>query len=324
MNKHKIVAGVDIGGTNTAIGVLDINSNKIIIEKSFETKHEEGANSFIEHLADVIKTECLEMKDKYLLSGIGIAAPSANYLNGTIESSANLEWGKVDILKMMKRYFDIPISILNDGNAAAIGEHVQGAAKGMKNFLVLTLGTGLGSGIMVNGQLVYGESGHAGELGHMIIKPNGRKCKCGKYGCLETYISASGLKRTALSMLSYYDGHSELRKISYDNLTSSKISELAQCGDSIAIKTFDFTGKVLGRTLANTVTYFSPEAIILFGGLAGSGDLLLKPTNYYFEKYLLNVYKGKVKILRSQLQNGRAAILGACNFLLNEMNKEDS
>jgi glucokinase len=322
MKKQNMIVGIDIGGTNTAFGFLD-HRNKFLYEDSFLTESNDGAEKFVQKLAKSIKEAYSNYSEQYELSGISIAAPSADYFSGYIESSANLQWKRVNLVEMMKKYFDIPIIILNDGNAAAIGEHTQGSAAGMKNFLVLTLGTGVGSGIMINGELLYGHDGHAGELGHMIIKPNGRKCKCGKFGCLETYVSANGIRRTAISLLGYYDAPSKLRNISYNDLTSLKISELAKQGDPIALKAFDYTGRILGRALSNIVTYFSPEAIILFGGLAESAELLLKPTNYYFEKYLLDIYKGKVKILKSELQNGKAAIFGACSFLLREINKKE-
>jgi glucokinase len=321
MEKQNIIVGVDIGGTNTAFGFLNIE-NQFLYEDSFLTEPVYGAEKFAQKLAKYISDAFRKYSDQYNLCGISMAAPSANFLNGSIESSANLQWKEVKLVNIMKKYFDTPIIILNDGDAAAIGEYVNGSAKGMKNFLVLTLGTGVGSGIIVNGELLSGEHGHAGELGHIIIKPKGRKCKCGRYGCLETYISANGIRRTAVSLLGYYDFKSQLRNISYNDLTSLYISELAEAGDPIALKTFEYTGKILGRALANVVTYFDPEAIILFGGLAEAGDLLLKPTINYFEKSLLNLYKGKVKILKSELQNGKAAILGACSFLKWEMAKK--
>lgn len=312
--KQKIVAGVDIGGTNTVFGIVDAN-NKIIFENSFETKPEEGVDSFINRLAHNIKSDCSKLENKYTLSGIGLAAPSANYLNGMIESPANLKWGNVNLIEMMKKYFDLPIVILNDANAAAVGEHTFGAGRGMKNFIVLTLGTGLGSGIFINGELLHGENGLAGELGHTIVDSNGRKCSCGRNGCLETYVSANGIKRSVSYFLCHSNEKSALRNISFNELTSKKISELANTNDPIALKVFEYTGEVLGKALANTVTFFNPEAIIMFGGLADADNLLLAPTSFYFEKYLLNIYKGKVQILKSELQNGRAAVLGACTFI---------
>ncbi len=313
VDKNEIIAGVDIGGTNTAIAIADINNN-ILFEHSFRTEPEKGVDDFFIRLSGIIKKDYLKLKNNYVLSGIGVAAPSANYLKGTIESPANLKWGNVNLIELMKKHFDFPISILNDANAAAIGEHNFGAARGMKNFVVLTLGTGLGSGVFIDGRILQGENGMAGELGHNIVEPNGRECTCGRKGCLETYVSASGLKRTVFHLLCNSNEQSELRKISFNDLTGDKISEQARLNDPIALKAFDYTGEILGRALSNVVTYYNPEAIILFGGLADSGELLLSPVNYYFEKYLLNIYNGKIKILKSELQNGKSAVLGACSY----------
>ncbi|MDR3626517.1 MAG: ROK family protein, partial [Ignavibacteriaceae bacterium] len=234
---------------------------------------------------------------------------------GTIESPANLKWGNINLVQMMKKYFDVPVAIINDANAAALGEYTFGAAKGMKNFIVFTLGTGLGSGIFIDGHLLYGEDGHAGEIGHTTVEAMGRQCSCGRFDCLETYVSASGLKRSVFQFLSCSNEDSELRNINYNDLTGKKISELAYKNDPIALQAFDFTGEIFGRALANVVNIFNPEAIILFGGLADADDLLLSPTNKYFEKYLLKIHKGKTRILKSQIQNGNAAVLGAYSFV---------
>lgn len=320
-NKTKIVAGVDIGGTNTVVGILDIN-NKIICENSFETRPEEGIDSFIIRLAGIIKTEYGKFEKKYELNGIGIAAPSVNFFNGTMESPANLNWGNVNFIELMNRHFDLPIVLLNDANAAALGEYTFGACRGMKNFIVLTLGTGLGSGIFINGKLLHGENGLAGELGHTIVEPNGRQCSCGRNGCLETYVSATGIRRSVYHFLAHSTEKSELRNINFNELTGEKISELANAGDKIASMVFEYTGSVLGKALANAVTFYNPEAIVLFGGLAESNHLLLEPTKIHFEKFLLNIYKGKVQIIKSELQNGRAAVLGACIFIKDTINNK--
>lgn len=319
LSKQKIVAGIDIGGTNTSLGILD-DRNEIIFERTFETRPDEGPSSFVERLAGIIRTGYSGIEEKYELTGIGIAAPSANYLNGTIESPVNLNWGNVRLIEMMKEHFDIPVALINDANAAALGEHKFGAGRGMKNFIMLTLGTGLGSGIFVNGKILHGENGLAGELGHTIVIPNGRKCSCGRSGCLETYVSASGIKRSAFYFMSHVNEKSELRNINFRELTSKKVSELADKGDAVALRVFDYTGEILGKAMANAVTLFNPEAIILFGGLADADKLLFDPAKFYFEKYLLNIYKGKAKILKSELQNGRAAVLGACCFIIDTIN----
>ncbi|MHB1689042.1 MAG: ROK family protein [Ignavibacteriaceae bacterium] len=318
-DKQEVVVGVDIGGTNTVLGIVDFNNN-ILFENSFETHPEKGVDNFFMRLSNHIKEEYLKLEKKYFLSGIGLAAPSANYLNGTIESPANLKWGNVNLIDMMKKYFDLPIAIINDANAAALGEHTFGVAKGMKNFIVLTLGTGLGSGIFIDGHLLHGENGLAGELGHTIIEKDGRQCNCGRFGCLETYVSASGIKRTVFNFLSLYNDQSELRYINFENVTSKQISELVLHKDPIALRAFDYTGEILGQALANMVAYFDPQAIILSGGLANADKLLLEPTYRYFDKFLLDVYKGKVQILNSNLQNGEAAVLGACSFVFSYIN----
>jgi glucokinase len=318
--KKEIVVGVDIGGTNTVLGIVDL-SNNILWENSFKTYPGRGVDDFFERLTIVIKEAYNKLEDRYVLTGIGLAAPGANYLKGTIESSVNLKWGNVNISEIMKKHFGIPVTILNDADAAAVGEHFLGVAQKMKNFIVLTLGTGLGSGIFVDGHLMSGENGLAGELGHIIIEQDGRECTCGRKGCLETYVSAAGIKRSASYFLSVLGLESKLKNISFNELTSKKVCELALNNDPVALKVFNYTGEILGKTLANIVTIFNPEAIILFGGLADADELLLNPTNFYFEKSLLNFYKGKVLILKSGLQNGKAAVYGACEFAKESMIK---
>ena len=314
MKNDQIVIGVDIGGTNTTIGIVDFHNN-ILFEDSFLTKPEKGAVAFSKSLSKHINNTYSRYKKSCSLEGIGIASPGANYQNGIIESPANLKWGNVKFIELMKQYFHVPIALINDANAAALGEHQFGSAKGMNNFIVLTLGTGLGTGIVVNGNLLYGENGYAGELGHAIIEKNGRQCNCGKYGCLETYVSATGIKRTVSNLLCNSNEPSELRYMSSENITSKLISELGNKNDPIAVKAFHYTGEILGLALSNLVSFFDPKAIILCGGLVEAGDLLLKPTIANFEKYLLNIYKGKVKIIKSGMLNGKSAVLGACSFI---------
>jgi glucokinase len=314
----KVTAGVDIGGTNTAIGFVDENGN-LLLDDLILTSPEEGADKFVIRLSEKIKLMNKQLMNGNLLCGIGIAAPSANYFLGTIESPSNLKWGKINFKEMMYEYFDIPIAITNDANAAAIGEQAFGCAKKMKNFILITLGTGLGSGIVVDGNILYGERGLAGELGHTIVETNGRECNCGRMGCLETYVSATGIRRTAFNLLCSLKDESELRDISYNSLTGKMICELAVKGDPIALKTFEVTGEILGKALANAAAAFSPEAIILFGGLADARDLILAPTRKYFKKNLLNIYNDNIKILLSHLQNSKAAVLGASNLILKEI-----
>jgi glucokinase len=314
LGKQEIVVGIDIGGTNTALGIVDFNNN-ILCEHSFKTCADKGSDDYFSRLASEIREVYKKFEIEHVLSGIGIAAPAANYLKGTIESSANLKWENVDVIKMMKTHFDIPAAIMNDADAAAMGEHAFGVAKNMKNFIVLTLGTGLGSGIFVKGHLLRGENGMAGELGHIIIEQDGRECSCGRKGCLETYVSASGIKRTVSYLLSSSKLETELKNISFNELTSKKVSELALNNDPVALEVFNYTGEIFGKALANIVTIFDPEAIILFGGLADADELLLRPVKLHFEENLLSFYKGKVKILKSGLQNSKAAVFGACELI---------
>jgi len=314
IDKQKIVIGIDIGGTNTTIGIVDFKDD-LIFENSFLTKADEGEDTFTRLLIRQIKEAYSEFASTYILEGISIAAPSANYLTGIVESPANLKWGNVNFIELLKEHFQVPVVLINDANAAALGEQKIGVAKGMNNFIVLTLGTGLGAGIVVNGHLLHGENGFAGEIGHTIIEKDGRQCNCGRRGCLETYVSANGIKRTVVDLLCNYNDHSEFRKMDFENISSKLITELALKNDSIAIKAFEYTGEILGRALANIVAYFDPQAIILSGGLANANEILLEPTLKYFNKFLLNVYGGKVQLLNSNLQNGKAAILGACSLV---------
>ena len=320
MNKEKLTVGVDIGGTNTAFGFIS-RGGEYLFGSSIPTNPEEDANKFITRLTNEIKIKEEAYSDKYILAGIGIAAPSANYLLGTIDTPSNIKWGNVDFVSMMKEHFQIPIAIMNDANAAALGEYEFGLGRGMKNFIVITLGTGLGSGIIINGNLLHSEDGLAGEFGHTIIKPGDRQCNCGRSGCLETYASANGICRTVFELLALYNEPSELRNITFNKMNGEKISELANKGDTIAIKAFNYTGEVLGRALANLATSLVPEAIILFGGLVDSGELLLKPTRHHFEENLLGIHKGKVKILKSSIKKGMAAVLGASSLVTKELNK---
>lgn len=311
MSKKEITIGIDIGGTNSVFGAVDREGN-IIAADAISTRDYEEVGEFVNAISERIKTLLKHYKNEYILKGIGIGAPNANYYTGNIEFAPNLKWKeKIPLRDMIKAHFDAPVMITNDANAAAIGEMIYGGAKGMKDFVVVTLGTGVGSGFVVNGKLVYGHDGFAGELGHTIVFPEGRECGCGRKGCLETYSSASGIVRTVIEMLGNSNAESELRKIPVGNITSKIIAGAAERGDAIALEAFDFTAKILGLKLADTVAITSPEAIFLFGGLAQSGKLIFEPVKYYMEYYMLNIYKNKVKLLPSQLEGPNAAILGA-------------
>jgi len=314
----KVSIGIDIGGTNTVFGIID-KSGKCYAERHIPTQAYANVQDFVQ---DIHATILHKLTTRPLMPvGIGIGAPNGNYYNGTIEHAANLRWkGIIPIVELIENQFHLPTFVTNDAKAAAIGEMIFGGAKGMKNFAVVTLGTGLGCGIVVNGQLVYGHDGLAGELGHTIVHPHGRTCNCGRQGCLETYVSATGIKRTACELLATETIASELRDIPFHQLTAKKVYDAAQKGDAIALAAFKRTGEELGRALANLVNLIRPEAIFLLGGVANAGEWLFKPTREQMEENLLHVFKQKVKILRSSLPDN-AAIFGASALVWNEMER---
>lgn len=316
----KAAIGIDIGGTNTVLGVVDMDGN-IISRNSMPTKTSEDYHPYMESLALAIADTVAMAGKEIEITGMGVGAPNGNYYNGTIEFAPNLKFkGIVPVVEYLKSKFSYGIIVLtNDANAAAIGEMIYGGAKGMKDFIMITLGTGVGSGIVVNGEMVYGHDGFAGEIGHTIFDPNGRDCGCGRKGCLETYASAPGIKRTVFELLSSMNEPSALRDMNFNEISALKIDELARKGDKIALEAFDYTGEVLGLKLADAVAHTSPEAIFLFGGLAQAGDLIFEPTKYYMEEYMLNIYKNKVKLLPSQLPPGDAAILGSSALVWKEL-----
>lgn len=314
---EKIVAGVDVGGTNTLIGLVD-RSGKVIGETSIKTTDYPDVSDFIDAMIKKIR-ELLHTDGKYILAGIGIGAPNANYYKGTIEHAPNLLWkGLVPFRDLIRSKVDIPVVLTNDANAAAVGEMIFGGARNMKDFIVLTLGTGLGSGIVIDGKVVYGYTGFAGELGHTIIVPGGRDCGCGRKGCLETYGSASGLVRTVLLLMSEMKEESPLRDIPFTEITSKKISELAEAKDPVALRALDDTAGKLALGIINAVAFSSPEAVFLFGGLAQAGEMLLEPVRKYVERDIQNIFKGTVKILISGVQESNAAVLGAAALIWNE------
>ncbi|MDE6391282.1 MAG: ROK family protein, partial [Duncaniella sp.] len=290
------VVGIDIGGTNTVFGIVDARG-QVIASSSIKTLKHSDVNDYIEELYQGVMQlmQGHDAVDK--VNGIGIGAPNANYYTGVIEKLVNIPWPTpLPLARMLSDKFGLPVSITNDANAAAIGEMTYGAARGMKNFIMITLGTGVGSGIVINGQLVYGSDGFAGELGHVIMKRhNGRLCGCGRTGCLEAYCSATGVARTAREFLEIRKDDSLLRNIPVDLITSKDVYDAAMSGDSLAREIYEYTGTILGEAFADFTTFSSPEAIILFGGLAKSGDLLLKPIRESMEKNMMNMFKGKVK-----------------------------
>lgn len=312
--------GIDIGGTNTILGIVDMDGN-ILNSNSMPTKTETDYHSYMNSLVDLINESIESLNEKVEIVGIGVGAPNGNYYNGTIEFAPNLKFkGVVPVVDFLKEQFDFEIIVLtNDANAAAIGEMIYGGAKGMRNFIMITLGTGVGSGIVVNGEMVYGHDGFAGEIGHTIVDPNGRDCGCGRRGCLETYTSAPGIKRTVFELLSEMNEPSILRDISFNDLSAKTIDEAARKGDIIAKEAFDFTGDILGLKLADAVAHTSPEAIFLFGGLAQAGELIFEPVIHYMEEHMLNIYKDKVKVLPSKLPPGDAAVLGSSALVWKEL-----
>ncbi|MFY0651889.1 MAG: ROK family protein [Cyclobacteriaceae bacterium] len=313
----EFVLGIDIGGTSAKYGLVD-RDGEVSHEGSVPTAGTTSVHEFLKPVHEQI-SEVLKQNSDYKIIGSGIGAPNGNYYRGTIEHAPNLNWGEiVDITGEFKQYFDFPMVLTNDANAAAIGEKVFGGAKDMNDFVIFTLGTGLGSGIFVNGQVVYGYSGFAGELGHITVNPKGRYCACGRRGCLETYVSATGIKRTVYKMLADYTEESELRGVSYDDLDAKMISDAANNGDFIAIKAFQYTGKILGIELADTVVHTSPQAIFLFGGLVHAGKYLFEPAIKHMEKNIMTAFKGTVKLLPSSLMDKNAAVLGAAALAWNE------
>lgn len=314
----EVVLGVDIGGTNTALGFVD-HQGQLLAETTMPTEAQLTAENFFARLHAKAEELFRQVQGEPVLKGIGLGAPNANYYKGTIEQPPNLSWKYVDVVKTMKQWYHQPIALTNDANASALGEMLFGAAKGMKDFIVITLGTGVGSGIVVNGKLLYGHDGFAGEIGHTMIDPNGRTCGCGKRGCLESYASAGGICRTVKELLERSETPSELRTVNLDTLTSKRIFEAAQRNDPVALEAFDRTGYYLGLKLADAVEITSPEAIILFGGLAAAGDFIFQPTKKYLEENLLKIFRNKVRLLPSGITGGNAAILGAAALIWNEL-----
>lgn len=307
-----LAIGIDIGGTGTKFGIVDRDGN-VLFSGEISTKKHAEVSSFIDELYASLAELIEKAGGIGRMKGIGVGAPNGNYYTGTIEYAPNLPWkGIIPLAKLIESKFKLPVTLTNDANAAAIGEMTYGAAKGMKDFIMITLGTGVGSGIVANGQLIYGHDGFAGELGHTIIIPDGRMHPgTGKKGSLESYASATGVRNTTLEFLENTDVKSSLRDVPKAELDSKKVYEAAIHGDELARHVYEFTGRILGLALANAVMFSSPEAIVLFGGLTKAGDLILKPTKEHMESNLIQVFQNKVKILISHLKESDAAILGA-------------
>ena len=322
----RVVLGVDIGATTAKMGYIDCEGKCLSEGASVATGAQQAADVFFKRLYESAEALRATLPPGYELAGIGIGAANGNYYKGTIECSPNLGWDYVNVRAELGKYYNVPVAVTNDANAAALGEMLFGAARGMRDFISITLGTGLGSGIVANGEMIYGADGFAGELGHTIVDPNGRECACGRLGCLETYCSATGICRTVEELICNTTIPSELRNISYRELTAAKISEAAGGGDALAAAAFEACGETLGRKLSDSVAHLSPEAIILCGGMAAAGELILAPTRRSLEKYVFPIYRGKVKVLTSSLPEGNVAVLGAAalawNTLKGTANKE--
>ncbi len=306
------VVGIDIGGTNTVFGIVDARGN-ILASNSIKTQTYKELDKYIDELYTELSKLINSCCGIERIKGIGVGAPNANFYTGNIEDAANLPWkGVIPFAKILSEKFGVPVALTNDANAAAIGEMTYGAARGMKDFIMITLGTGVGSGIVANGQLIYGHDGFAGELGHVIVRRNGRPCGCGNKGCLETYTSATGVACTAREFLeNRVNEESLLRKMPIEQITSKDVFDAAIAGDQIAKDVFAFTGEILGEAFADFVKFSSPEAIILFGGLAKSGDILLIPLRKAMEENLMTIFKNKIKILFSEIKDSDVAVLGA-------------
>lgn len=307
-----LVIGLDLGGTNSVFGVVD-SKGEIIATTSIKTQAYPSVDQYIMESVKAIKQIAEQVGGMEKIRAMGIGAPCGNYYKGTIEHAANLVWAKgiVPLANMFVNELGIPVVVTNDAKAAAMGEMKYGVAVGMNNFVELTLGTGVGSGIVANGQLIYGFDGFAGELGHMIVEPDGRPCGCGRKGCLETYCSATGVVRTTIAMLEESSEATSVRDIATDKLTSYEVYKAAMAGDTMAQEVFKQTGRRIGIACANIATFLSPEAFIFFGGLAQAGELLLRPIEEAYNENVLSLYKGKARFLMSGLDGAKAAILGA-------------
>lgn len=317
-----LVAGVDLGGTNIEVGILD-DKGHIVSRKNLPTNDFEHPEDFVKALKSAL--DDLVPEGQGPLIAIGLGAPNGNYYSGSIEHAPNLKWeGIIRLADLCSETIGIPTVLTNDANAAAIGESYFGGAREMRNFISVTIGTGLGCGIFVDGDLAYGHSGFAGELGHTIVVPNGRQCTCGRKGCLEAYVSARGLVQNAREVMKEHANGSPLAKLSNGSLKPKAIFEAAAQGDSVALRAFEKTGHYLGLSLANASAILSPEAIFLFGGLMKAGDLLLGPTTDYLDQALLPILKGTVKVKSSSLTEENAAVLGAGALAWSEIRKMSS
>lgn len=309
---EKLAIGIDIGGTNTVFGIVN-HRGEILYRGALSTTDYPAVEDFLKALKKALKPLIDETGGKRKIQGIGIGAPNGNFYTGTIEYAPNLLWkGVIPLAELVHKTFNLPAALTNDANAAAVGEMMYGAARGMKDFIMITLGTGVGSGIVANGHLILGHDGFAGELGHVTVIPNGRYHPgTGHHGSLESYASATGLVRTAQEFLLESDEPSLMRNIPANELDSKQVFDCAVQGDPLAKKVYEYTGKILGEALANFIMFSSPQAIVLFGGLTKAGDMILNPVREHMEKNLLPIFRNKVQLVLSELKESDAAILGA-------------
>ncbi len=307
------VIGLDLGGTNSIFGIVDIRG-EIKATTAIKTQAYDNVEDYVKASLDALHIIIDQVGGIGTIKAMGIGAPNGNYYTGTIEFAPNLAWGHdsvIPLAKMFEEGLGIPVALTNDANAAAIGEMAYGVARGMKNFMVITLGTGVGSGIVVNGQVVYGSDGFAGELGHVLVDKTGRSCGCGRHGCRETYCSATGVARSAREFLEKTTTPSVLREMKPEDITSFEVSMAAEKGDKLALDVYEFTGRMLGEACANFAAFSSPEAFIFFGGLTKAGKLLMEPLKKAYEENVLKIYQNKAKFLLSALEGSSAAVLGA-------------
>lgn len=311
MEKKTYVIGLDLGGTNSEFGIVDANAN-IVASTRVKTTGHGDINQYVDDCVEALRPIIEQVGGIENIHAMGIGAPNGNYYTGCIEFAPNLPWkGNIPLAQMFHERLGIPVRLTNDANAAAMGEMQYGAAKGMQNFIMITLGTGVGSGIVCNGQMVLGCDGMAGELGHVIVEKDGRQCGCGRKGCLECYCSATGIARTGREVLEKTDKPTSLRNIPLDQVDGLAITLAARDGDPVALEIFEYTGRILGEACANFAAFSSPEAFVFFGGLSKAGDLIMKPIKKAYDENVLKIYKGKAKFLLSELDGAGAAVLGA-------------
>ncbi len=311
MAQKPYVIGLDLGGTNSEFGIVDQNAN-IVASTRVKTAGHGDINQYVDDCVEALKPIIEQVGGIEKIHAMGIGAPNGNYYTGCIEFAPNLPWkGNIPLAQMFSDRLGVPVRLTNDANAAAMGEMQYGVAKGMQNFIMITLGTGVGSGIVCNGQMVLGCDGMAGELGHVIVERNGRQCGCGRRGCLECYCSATGIARTAREIIEKTDKPTSLRNVPLDQIDGLAITLAARDGDPVALEIFEYTGRILGEACANFAAFSSPEAFVFFGGLSKAGDLIMNPIKRAYEENVLTVFKGKAKLLVSELDGAGAAVLGA-------------